>query len=121
MLLPVPAAVPPHEPVNHSAIAPVPALPPEIVSVVLPPAQIVVVPVIPVGAVESGLTVTLPNMSFETQLVVVFLSVKVNEMELPEAPVLKVALMGLVRSPSVTPVMPVPEMEYLLGDCVGLV
>ena len=58
MLFPVPADVPPHEPVNHSAVAPVPALPPETVSVVLAPLQIVVVPVAPVGAVDKVFTVT---------------------------------------------------------------
>ena len=58
MLFPVPADVPPHEPVNHSAVAPVPALPPATVSVVLPPLQIVVVPVAPVGAVDKVFTVT---------------------------------------------------------------
>lgn len=58
ILLPVPAEVPPHEPVNHCAAAPVPALPPDRVSVVLLPLQMVVVPVIPVGAVERVLTVT---------------------------------------------------------------
>ena len=58
MLFPVPADVPPHEPVNHCTVDPVPALPPATVSVVLAPLQIVVVPVIPVGAVESVLTVT---------------------------------------------------------------
>ena len=58
MLFPVPADVPPHDPVNHSAVAPVPALPPETVSVVLPPLQIVVVPVAPVGAVDNVFTVT---------------------------------------------------------------
>ena len=58
MLFPVPADVPPHDPVNHSAVAPVPALPPETVSVVLPPLQIVVVPVAPVGAVDKVFTVT---------------------------------------------------------------
>ena len=57
MLLPVPADVPPQEPVNHSAIAPVPALPPTIVRVVLLPLQTVEVPEILVGAVESVLTV----------------------------------------------------------------
>lgn len=54
----MPAEVPPHELVNHCAVAPVPALPPDSVSVVLLPLQIVVVPVIPVGAVERVLTVT---------------------------------------------------------------
>ena len=58
ILFPIPADVPPHEPVNHSAVAPVPALPPDRLSVVELPLQIVVTPVIPVGAVESVLTVT---------------------------------------------------------------
>ncbi len=58
MLFPVPADVPPQEPENHSAIAPVPAVPPLKVSVVEPPAQIVVVPMMLVGATESVLTVT---------------------------------------------------------------
>ena len=57
MLLPVPMTVPPHELADHSAMAPVPALPPTRVSVVLPPLQIVVVPEILVGATESVLTV----------------------------------------------------------------
>ena len=55
---PVPADTPPHDPVNHSAVAPVPADPPATVSVVLAPLQIVVVPVAPVGAVDKVLTVT---------------------------------------------------------------
>ena len=58
MLFPVPADVPPHDAVNHSATAPVPALPPETVSVVLAPLQIVVTPVAPVGAVDNVFTVT---------------------------------------------------------------
>jgi len=58
MLFPAPAEVPPHEPVNHSAVDPVPGDPPDTVSVVLKPLQIVVVPVIPVGAIESVFTVT---------------------------------------------------------------
>ena len=57
MLLPVPITVPLHELADHSAMAPVPALPPTSVSVVLPPLQIVVIPEILVGAVESVLTV----------------------------------------------------------------
>ena len=59
MASPVPAGVPPHEPVNHSVIAPPPFTPPVTVSVVLLPLQIVVVPVAPVGAVEEELTVML--------------------------------------------------------------
>ena len=58
ILFPVPADVPPHDPVNHSAIAPVPAVPPATVNVVESPLQIVVVPVAPVGAVDSVFTVT---------------------------------------------------------------
>ena len=58
MASPDPAGVPPHEPVNHSVVAPIPALPPETVSVVLPPLQMVVVPVAPVGAVDVVFTVT---------------------------------------------------------------
>ena len=57
ILLPVPTDVPPHEPVNHSATAPVPALPPTSVSVVLFPLQMVETPEILVGATESVLTV----------------------------------------------------------------
>ncbi len=58
MLLPVPALVPPQEPLNHSAEAPVPDTPPTKLKVVLPPAHIVVVPLMLVGAVEGVLTVT---------------------------------------------------------------
>ena len=58
MASPVPADVPPHEPVNHSVTAPVPFDPPFTVNVVLPPAQMLVVPVAPVGAVENVFTVT---------------------------------------------------------------
>ena len=59
MLLPVPAGVPPHEPEYHLAVAPVPALPPTSVKVVLPPLQMVEMPEILRGAVESVFTVTL--------------------------------------------------------------
>ena len=58
MASPVPAGVPPHEPVNHSVVAPVPFDPPSTVNVVLLPLQIVVVPVAPVGAVDNVFTVT---------------------------------------------------------------
>lgn len=58
MLFPVPAEVPPHELVNHCAVAPVPAKPPVTVSVVLFPLQMVVVPDMPVGATDKVLTVT---------------------------------------------------------------
>lgn len=66
MLLPVPALLPPHDPENHSAIAPVPAVPPLNVNVVEFPAQMEVVPVMLVGATEVELTVTVA----ETQEVV---------------------------------------------------
>lgn len=58
MASPVPADVPPHDPVNHSVVAPVPFDPPATVNVVLLPLQMVVVPVAPVGAVENVFTVT---------------------------------------------------------------
>ena len=58
MASPVPAGMPPHDPVNHSVLAPVPFDPPSTVKVVLLPLQIVVVPVVPVGAVDSVFTVT---------------------------------------------------------------
>jgi hypothetical protein len=47
---PVPAAVPPQEPVNHCATAPVPSEPPTTVSVVELPVQIKFVPEMLVGA-----------------------------------------------------------------------
>src|SRR6185503_9595346 len=53
MEAPVPAAVPPHEPLNHCAVAPVPGDPPTKVKVVLPPVQIKLVPEMLVGAVED--------------------------------------------------------------------
>jgi hypothetical protein len=59
MASPVPAGVPPHDPVNHSVIAPVPFIPPVTVNVVLLPLQMLVVPVAPVGAVDEVFTVIL--------------------------------------------------------------
>ena len=56
---PVPAAVPPHDPVNHSVVAPGAFDPPDTVKVVLLPLQMVVVPVAPVGAVDEEFTVIL--------------------------------------------------------------
>ena len=66
ILLPIPASVPPHEAEYHLAVAPVPALPPTSVKVVLPPLQMVEVPEILRGAVEGVFTVTLT----EAQVVV---------------------------------------------------
>ena len=61
MLLPVPSAVPPQVPEYHLAIAPVPALPPTSVKVVLPPLQMVETPEILRGAVLFGVTVIVPG------------------------------------------------------------
>ena len=55
---PVPAAVPPQEPLNHCAVAPVPDEPPTKVRVVLLPVQIKLVPLMLVGAVEEVWKVT---------------------------------------------------------------
>ena len=66
MLLPVPITVPLHELADHSAMAPVPALPPTRIKVVLPPLQMVEMPEILVGAVESVLTL----INWEAQVVV---------------------------------------------------
>ena len=57
MASPVPAGVPPHEPVNHSVVASAAFDPPFTVNVVLLPLQMVVVPVAPVGAVDEAFTV----------------------------------------------------------------
>ena len=54
---PVPAEVPPHDPVNHCVVAPGPFDPPATVRVVFSPLQMVVVPVAPVGAVDKPFTV----------------------------------------------------------------
>ena len=59
MASPIPADIPPHDPVNHSVIAPAPFDPPETVNVVLLPGQIFVAPVIPVGAVDEVFTIML--------------------------------------------------------------
>ena len=59
ILVPVPAAVPPQEPVNHSQLAPVPSVPPVTVSVLFVPKQVLLLDiVIPVGATELLPTVT---------------------------------------------------------------
>jgi hypothetical protein len=59
MLEPVPAEVPPHEPVNHSHVAPVPKLPPVTVRVLEVPEQVLLLVIeTPVGAVDWLPTVT---------------------------------------------------------------
>jgi hypothetical protein len=89
MLPPVPAEVPPHEPLNHSAEAPEPAEPPVRVKVVLLPEQMVVVPEIPVGADEADKIVKL-----------------MSEVQIPT-----VAL--IVIEPAAVGVKVVPEIEPL--------
>ena len=51
-LLPVPTDVPPQLPLYHLQLAPVPRLPPVVLSVVLLPLQMVVVPLIDVAGTE---------------------------------------------------------------------
>lgn len=59
MLEPVPAEVPPQEPVNHSQLAPVPSDPPVTDRVLDVPKQVLLlVMVTPVGAVDTLPTVT---------------------------------------------------------------
>ena len=59
IVAPVPASVPPHDPVYHLTDAPVPRLPPDTVRFVLPPAHMAgVAAVAVVGATEAVLTVT---------------------------------------------------------------
>ena len=59
ILAPVPADVPPHDPVNHSQAAPVPREPPVTESTLLVPLQVLLfVIVTPAGAVEFDPTET---------------------------------------------------------------
>lgn len=59
MLGPVPAEVPPHEPVNHSHWAPVPREPPVTVSTLLVPLQVLLLVIFTLdGAVDVVPTVT---------------------------------------------------------------
>lgn len=57
MELPVPTSVPPQLPLYQFHEAPAPNEPPDTLSVVDPPLQMVVVPVTPVGAVDNCCTV----------------------------------------------------------------
>ena len=65
MLFPVPADVTPQESENHSATAAVPGVPPFRVRVVESPLQMVVVPVMLIGATESVFTVTVTEAQVE--------------------------------------------------------
>lgn len=59
ILGPVPAEVPPHDPVNHSQTAPVPSEPPDTVSVLFVPKQVLSLVIFTaVGPVELVPTVT---------------------------------------------------------------
>jgi hypothetical protein len=61
--------------------------------------------------VGNGFTVTLPVTLFDTQPFA-FLTVKVYEIELPVAPLLRLTVIGVAgKAALVTVVMPVPEME----------
>ncbi len=62
ILVPVPVDVPPQEPVNHCATAAVPADPPLTESVVEAPSQMMLVPVIAVGAADKVLTVIVTDV-----------------------------------------------------------
>ena len=57
-LVPVPAEVPPHEPLYHFQLPPVPSEPPDILSVLLWPLQIVEVPLMLLAGTEVSLTVS---------------------------------------------------------------
>ena len=56
-LVPVPAEVPPHEPLYHFQLPPVPSEPPDMLSVLLWPLHNVLVPLIVVTGVDVSLTV----------------------------------------------------------------
>ena len=59
--LPVPADVPPHEPVYQCHVAPVPRLPPVTIRVLLVPLQVLLFAIeTPVGDVDKELTTTVP-------------------------------------------------------------
>lgn len=67
MEFPVPTGVPPHDPENHCAVAPVPEVPPDKVNVVDAPEQIVEVPVMLVGATLGMFMVTLVLATADVQ------------------------------------------------------
>jgi hypothetical protein len=61
-LVPVPAEVPPHEPLYHFHVAPVPSDPPDMLSVLLWPLHNVLVPLIVVTGVDVSFTVMLYDL-----------------------------------------------------------
>lgn len=93
-----------------------PAAKPELVKAILPiPPHVVGLVAVPSVRVDGILTVTLPEILADVQLAA-FLTVKLKLIELPEAGELKLTVMGLTgKFPSVTLMMPVPEIEYKFG------
>lgn len=68
--------------------------------------------------VGKGFTVTLPVTLLDTQPFA-FLTVNVYEMDVPDAPALKLTVMGVAgKAAFVTVVIPVPEIEYVVGVAV---
>ena len=61
-LVPVPAEVPPHEPLYHFQLPPVPSEPPDMLSVLLWPLQIVVVPLMLFVGTDVSFTVMLYDL-----------------------------------------------------------
>ena len=62
-------------------------------------------------SVGKAFTVTLPTILLEIQPLA-FFTVKVYEILEPDAPLLRLTVMGVaVKAPSVTVVIPVPEIE----------
>ena len=63
MLAPVPAEVPPHDPVNHCQLAPAPSEPPATVRTLSVPLQVLLLVIFtPVGATELDETVTVAEL-----------------------------------------------------------
>ena len=61
-LVPVPAEVPPHEPLYHFQLPPVPSEPPDMLSVLLWPLHNVLVPLIVVTGTDVSFTVMLYDL-----------------------------------------------------------
>ena len=73
---------------------------------------------LPKVIVGKGFTVTLPFTLLDVQPPA-FLTVKIYEILEPDAPLLKLTVIGLdVNAPLVTVVIPVPEIEYVVGEPV---
>jgi hypothetical protein len=92
---------------------PVPPLAVTVIVPFVPPLQVASVLEV-IEILRGGLTIALPVISSEKQL---FGSkiVKVKGIDVPEAAVLKLTLIGFVKVAFVTLVIPVPEIEYFAG------